>query len=184
MAGNANSGGQNAKTQSQRVLAGSYRDDRHGGHASMKHVAGRPDTPKDLAGDALAEWERMIERLELSGSLSKVDDAAVYQYCKLYAETLAVERSMASDRKLLDRLIGLSNKLDGVDLVEAMRQIASMERIFAGHVCTVRQGRMAIRQYLVEFGMTSSARGRVKMPGGADKPAGKLMSFRGGKSTA
>lgn len=182
MPGNANSGGHNAKTLGRLNASGTYREDRHGGFKNMRHVHGRPDTPKDLTGEALEEWNRMIERLESAGSLSKIDDAGVYQYCKLFAETKHAERQMIRLEKNSEKLIAASNRLDGAELVEAMKQIAAVEKVIATYHGTVRMGRMAIRQYLVEFGMTSSARGRVKLPGGGEeRPGGKLMSFRGGK---
>lgn len=182
MPGNANSGGQNAKTRRDLQAAGTYRDDRHAGFKNMKHVPGKPETPKDLSGDALDEWNRMVSRMEQTGSLSKIDDAAIYQYAKLYAETLSSERHAAKINKNIDKLVAASNRLEDADLVEAMRQITGLEKVVASYNGMVRMGRMAIRQYLVEFGMTSSARGRIKMPGAEEKQAGKLMSFRGGKT--
>lgn len=184
MPGNANSGGHNRKTLSRLSQAGTYRDDRHSGFGNMRHVHGRPDTPDDLKGVALAEWGRMVNRLEQAGSLSKIDDAAIYQYAKLFAETTEAEHHMMSSRRMVDKLVVLTNKLDGDSLVNAMREITNLERVLSNYVATVRQGRMAIRQYLVEFGMTSSSRGRVRLPQGSDKPTGKLALFRGGKDTA
>lgn len=181
MPGNANSGGHNAKTRDRLQAAGTYRDDRHAGFKNMRHVPGRPDAPKDLSGDALAEWERMLNRMQDAGSLSKIDDAAIYQYCKLFAETLEMEQRIEKLNKNIDKLVRETNRLHDEALVESMRQITNLEKIVAGYGGQIRQGRMAIRQYLVEFGMTSSARGRVKMPGGEDRPAGKLTAFRGGK---
>ncbi len=181
MPGTANSGGHNAKTVGRLMDSGGYRDDRHGDIKSPIVPQGRPDTPDDLDGESLAEWNRMIVRLERCGTLSKVDDSAVYQYAKLFAETKTVEHEHERLGKLVARLVKIADKLDGRDLVMAMSQIASLENTKSRHVIHLRSGRMAIRQYLVEFGMTPSARGRVKSASGNDRQPGKLMSFRGGK---
>lgn len=181
MPGNRNSGGARAKTVAQVQAAGTYREDRHGGFKNMRHVAGRPDMPKDLTGDAMVEWEKMVSRMEQAGSLSKIDDASIYQYAKLFAETREAEVHITKLHKVADKLIAASNKLEGAELVESMRHIAAIEKVLKDYTGTVRMGRMAIRQYLVEFGMTSSARGRIKMPNDAERTGGKLMAFRGGK---
>ena len=182
MPGTGNSGGHNAKTLDRLKNGGTYRDDRHSGFKNMRHVPGRPDAPKDLKGEALDAWDNMVSLLEMAGSLAKTDGPAIYQYAKLFAETAVCERRSDKIMKNIDKLIAESNRLDGDGLVEAMRQIANLEKIVAGYNGMVRQGRMALRQYLVEFGMTSSARGRVKLPGGGeDSRMGKLTAFRGGK---
>ena len=65
---------------------------------------GRPEPPKPLEGDALDEWTRMVERLELTGALSKVDDAAIYRYAKLFAQTEAIEVLQEQAQSTLDVL--------------------------------------------------------------------------------
>lgn len=181
MPGTGNSGGHNAKTVGRLIADGTYRDDRHAGVKNPTPPSGRPDAPRDLDGEALAEWYRMVDRLEMSGSLSKVDDSAIYQYAKLFAETKQLEKEANRTRKLADKLTKAADKLDGKDFVAALHEIAALEQLSSKHVIHLRQGRMSIRQYLVEFGMTPSSRGRVRLSDGAQKPGGKLMSFRGGK---
>ena len=70
------SGGRNAKTRQEHDLAGSTRKHRHN-FTNPTPPKIKPDPPEELEGDGLAEWDRMIGRLSVSGTLTLVDDAAV-----------------------------------------------------------------------------------------------------------
>lgn len=140
---------------------------------------GRPEPPKPLEGDALDEWNRMLDRLERSGTLSVVDDGALYQHCRLFAETEALtekQSEVGESIKILEENLG---GLQGADLVQCFQEISKMRQLEAGYDTKIRQGRMALRQYFVEFGLTPSARSRVKLP--AAPPKGKLDQFRESK---
>lgn len=163
MAGNANSGGHNKVGSQMHVLRGTFRPDRHAGHEAPEPPKGPPKSPKPLTGEALAEWKRMVARLEEAKTISIVDDAALYQYVKLFAETEGVATDNAANRKLSEELKRVAQKLDGAELVDAIGKIVELRKLLAKQTATLRQQRMAIRQYLVEFGMTPSARGRVKV---------------------
>lgn len=182
MAGTANSGGNGKKTTQALVVAGTFRNDRHGDHESPDPPKGPPEAPKDLTGDALAEWQRMVWRLEVSGTLSKVDDASIYQYACLFAETeqhvVARDEARESVKLLQENL----SDLNGADLVQCFQEISKMARLEASYSTQIRQGRMAIRQFLVEFGMTPAARSRVKLP--PSKPQSKVDQFRSMKAGA
>jgi phage terminase small subunit len=146
------------------VLQGTFRRDRHGGFETPEPPKGQPVSPKKLAGDAALEWDRMVTRLEKAGSLSIVDDAALYQYVLLFAET---EDLKAESKNLRELFAGLKRqalkKLDGAELVEAIGKIVQLQALAAKQRMQLRQQRMAIRQYLVEFGLTPVARSRVKL---------------------
>jgi P27 family predicted phage terminase small subunit len=162
------SGGRNAKTVQEHQQRGSFRDDRHGSYTNPDPPKGQPKQPKSLKGDALAEWKRMIQRMEDSGTLSKVDDAALFQYVCLFGETeaIVVQQAHTADliEKLEDAIAGTEDRpgLTEGDLVNAIREITKLKQLDAKYTSDIRQGRMAIRQYLVEFGMTPAARSRVK----------------------
>lgn len=162
MAGNSNSGGRNAKPKSMHVVQGTFRADRHAGIETPEPPVGTPEPPKPLKGDALAEWKRMIQRLSTSLTLSIVDDAVLYQYAMLFGETEAVVRDQAENRRLSDLLKKTVQKLDGTDLVQAISNIVELRKGISKQTTQLRQQRMAIRQYLVEFGQTPAARTRVK----------------------
>jgi P27 family predicted phage terminase small subunit len=183
MPGTANSGGRNAKGVQSHVLAGTFRRDRHADHTTPEPPVGTPRSPRPLQGHAKAEWTRMIRRLEHSHTLSIVDDAALYQYVQLHAETEAVQADNASTRKLSETLMLAVAKLEGAELASAVGEIVKLRQVLAKQTTQLRQQRMALRQYLVEFGMTPSARGRVKVPKAA-APKSKVDQFRAGKASA
>jgi P27 family predicted phage terminase small subunit len=160
------SGGHNKKTRKELELAGTYRKDRHE-HLPPDVPEGIPTPPRPLDGEALEEWQRMITRLTSTGALSAVDDAVLYQYCQLFAETegiaLAQAETAATVKILQENLDGLA-ELTFADLMAAAQEITKLRKLEAGYITKVRQGRMALRMLLTEFGLTPASRGRVKVP--------------------
>ena len=177
MAGNSNSGGRNAKDKKFHVLQGTFRSDRHESQDFIDPPKGAPPVPKGLSAVAKAEWERMVERLETARTLSVVDDAALYQYVRLFAETEQIIEDHAQLRKVSRDLKKLAQKLEGAELVEAIGKIVVLQQLAQKQSTQLRLGHMAIRQYLIEFGMTPSARNRVKVPKDAAPPANPLDKF-------
>ena len=117
----------------------------------------------------------MMVRLEMCGSLTKVDDATVYQYCQLYDETEKVTAQQSEARAglaILEENLGGSRhgeeKLSAADIVQLFQQIVTLQKLISKCTDQLRQGRMAIRQYLVEFGLTPASRGRIKLPAKAE----------------
>ena len=183
MPGTANSGGRNRKSAQTHVLLGTFQKCRHGDGEAPEPPVGKPEPPRPLKGEAKSEWARMVARLELSQTLSKVDDAALYQYVQLHAETESITADNTRVRSLSASLKKAIKNLDGMELVEAIDKIVSLQHIISNQVRQLRQGHMALRQYLVEFGMTPTARSRVKANGG-QKPASKIDAFRASKTGA
>ena len=163
MPGTHNSGGRNAKSRAALQLAGTFKASRHAERKTPEPPKGRPAPPKPLEGDAMAEWHAMTADLEVSGTLSVTDRMALYQYCRLYAETEEIAARgpeyAGSIQALEDTLAGLT----GAELVACFQESGKLHALRAANESKVRQGRMALRQYLVEFGMTPSARNRVKV---------------------
>lgn len=185
MAGTKNSGGHNKLPASAHVLRGTFRADRHANDATPEPPKGKPTPPMPLTGHAKAEWARMVERLSQNGTLSIVDDAALYQYVRLFDETECVREDYARLRKMSGTVMRLAKKLTGAELVDAIGKVAALEHQMSRQTIRLRQGHMAIRQYLVEFGMTPSARTRVKtLGGGAETPQSKVDRFRQAKTGA
>lgn len=60
----------------------------------------------------------------------------------------------------LPRVTGLT-RIATSELVDALGRITTLEHQIARQTVRLRQGHLAIRQYLVEFGMTPSRRGRA-----------------------
>lgn len=177
-------GGRNAKPRQLHVLKGSYRADRHAGKMTPEAPPGRPVSPKPLTGDALEEWDRMTARLELLGALSPVHDAALYQHCRLFAETEDQARRGEEYSASIAILESNLRDLEGADLLHCFQEITKMHSLRARNESKVRQGRMALRQYLVEFGVTPAAISRVSVgkPGGTadseDAVLARLLSIK------
>ena len=161
MPGTKNSGGRNAKPRSLHIRQGSFRKGRHAGRNAVELAPSVPDPPKPLEGDAKKEWGRVIACMSLSRVLSKSDGAVLYQYCQLFSETEelseARERTTASIQILEDNLSGMAKD----EMVPVFQEISKMRQLESRYAMQIRQGRMAIRQFLVEFGLTPTARTRV-----------------------
>lgn len=125
----------------------------------------------------------MVSRMEASGTLSKVDDAAIYRYAKLFAQTEAIEVLQIQAQATLDVLndnVSDFKEMDAGDRVALLGHIVQQQKIISKCTDQLRSGAMALRQYLVEFGMTPASRGRVKLP--PQKPRSKVASFRAAKA--
>lgn len=213
MPGTSSSGGRNRKSRAEHALTGTGRKDR-GTQAPATASTDVPDPPKGrpaipigLVGPALEEWNRMVVRLEAAKTLSTVDDAALYQYCCLFAETEAIVVAQRGTIALLvplvaaverwNRLVDRLEKAElattmtdealvqsiidrakyGVQIVEATAQIVQLKKLEAKYPTQLRQGHMAVRQFLVEFGMTPAARSRVQPAVDTEKPVSPLDRF-------
>lgn len=86
----------------------------------------------------------MIGRLELAQTLTVVDDAVLARYCRLHARADRLERQSARLRSAFY-----------IDHVGNPK----VHPVFA----QLRSYDQALRSYLVEFGLTPAARGRVKV---------------------
>jgi len=183
MAGTKASGGRNAKSRTMLLVEGTFRKDRHKDLATPAPPAGKPPRPKTLSGPARTEWDRMVVRLERSQTLSLVDDAALYQYAQLFAETEAIRTDRAALKELSATLMTAIQRLRVDALVDAAAEIVKLQFLLAKHTAQLRQGHMALRQYLVEFGMTPAARTRVTaQPDEAHTPLNPLDRFTKGRA--
>ena len=135
MPGTSNSGGRNAKSKRDHALAGTGRKDR-GTQTTATTSAdapeapiGRPPIPLGLVGPALEEWQRMVIRLEAAKTLSIVDDAALYQYCCLYAETEAIVVAQRGTLALLVPLVAAVERwtrlVDRLEAAEVAKTVSA-----------------------------------------------------------
>jgi len=109
----------------------------------------------------------MMWAFEDMGMLHQVDLFAVYQYSKLYAETEAVAVDQQESRdslRILKENVPALRKDHPTMLVELFQEIVTLRKLVSKSTDQLRSGRMAIRQYLVEFGLTPASRGRIKLP--------------------
>jgi len=181
--GTSSSGGRNKKSHRAHALAGTGRKDRGTVKTATSADApdppiGRPPVPIGLIGPALAEWKRMVARLEAAKTVSIVDDAALYQYCCLFAETEAIVVAHRTNAALVAKLQTAIDKLrDGEQIVRAIESIVQLKKLEVKSTAQLRQGHMAVRQYLVELGMTPAARSRVKVPDNTPVEADPFAEF-------
>ena len=152
MPGTAHSGGRNKKSTHLLVLQGTFRKDRHAGTRNPEPPEGAPAKPATLRGEAAKEWDRMIGRLEACKSLSPVDDAVLARYCKLHARAERLEAALAAEAPFFDKVT-----------VDGSGQEHVERKVHPGFA-QCRQYDLALRVYLVEFGLTPASRGRVKLP--------------------
>jgi len=155
-------GGRNAKSVQEHEMAGTFRRDRHGNGESISVPKGVPMPPVELSGEALAEWTRMVDRLQQTNVLSTVDDGVLYQYVRLYAETEALASDQSRLAATIEKLDGYIDELPPSERGSSIADLIKLRQIEARYPGQIRQGRMAQRQFLVELGMTPAARGRVK----------------------
>lgn len=160
------SGGRNSKTAEELKVHGTFNATRHTGIENPDPPEGRPKPPGKLGKIARSEWKRMIRGLSEARILSTVDAAPLYQYCQLFGETEALVADVQQMNALVEQLKGALKDVNGESLVEALSHIAKLNAQRTKHTTLIRQGRMALRVYLIEFGLTPAARSRVKIVGG------------------
>lgn len=127
----------------------------------------------------------MVASLAANRTLSTVDGHALYQYCHLWAETEELKGDYWRMRKTSSQMLKAVKGVEGVDLIKALAEVTKIEHEIGRLSVKLRQNRLAVRTYLVEFGMTPSARTRVKqVGGGAERPQSKVDQFRQQKAGA
>lgn len=162
------SGGANKKPTHLHVIQGTFRKDRHA-VPEARAPQGTPVPPRKLSVAERAEWDRMVARLQDAGTLSRLDDAALLQVVALHAEVEALRADQVRRRAMVARLEKAARDLTGEALLEATGQIAALEGLLSKGAVQLRQGHMALRAWLADFGLVPAARNRVK-PVTADAP--------------
>ena len=165
MTATSNSGGRNRKSAAAHRLSGTFRPDRHNG-VELKTPEGEPPKPESLSGAASSEWDRVIDLLKASRTLTESDGPCVAHYCELYG--------------LADRL---QRELDAMPTLVYSRSTQggeSFEPAVHPAVSQLTRIRTAARLYLSELGLTPSSRDRVpKRAAEDDMRAAKRLRFFG-----
>ncbi len=101
-----------------------------------------PEPPLDLGDDALAEWKRVTPRLLELGLVTEVDLAPLAAYCQAYGRWVDAEAQLENEGLTLTTSKGnvIQNPLLGI----------------------ANKARNDMVRFAAEFGMTPSARTRVK----------------------
>jgi P27 family predicted phage terminase small subunit len=137
----------------------------------MQPELGAPEPPAWLPAEALAEWDRIVPELEATGVLSKIDGAALAACCVCWARFVEAEDEI---------------KENGIILVQIERELADgkilISRAIKNPAVQISHAAQAqYRAWCSEFGLSPSARTRVKVPGeggahGTGKDPARLLS--------
>lgn len=109
-----------------------------------KPKAGAPKPPHFLKGEAMAEWGRVVPELDAIGLLSVVDRAAMTAYCQSWATFVAATEDINERGVMVE---GRDDTLVKNPSVQLQRDALANIKIW----CT-------------EFGLTPSARARMRLP--------------------
>lgn len=104
-----------------------------------------PPCPKHLVGEARKEWRRITKQLLALGLLTEIDRAALAGYCQAWARWVEAEEAMQKPGFQMITLTG-----NGYPVLSPWLGVANT---------ALKQ----MRSFLSEFGMTPSARVRVKV---------------------
>lgn len=134
-----------------------------------------PDAPKHLGKEASKEWKRITPLLKQLGLISGLDRAALALYCQAYGRLSELEESFAG------RVKQKTNA--GVSYVDAVFEVShsvTPSGYAQQSVLTqlIKSNREQVNRYLMHFGLSPSARGRVQpsnyvqpdLPGVESKP--------------
>jgi P27 family predicted phage terminase small subunit len=134
-------------------LRGTHRKDRHGDPAAevqFEKLTELPPPPGFLDPVGVMEWERIGPELVEKQLLTTVDMAAFTAYC------LNVARMVAAEKAINEK---------GLIVLTPFGQLQTNPA-----VSIARQAGVEVRKFCQEFGLTPSARTRVRTP---EKPAPK-----------
>jgi P27 family predicted phage terminase small subunit len=136
-------------------------------HPEPVPPSGRPEPPEHLDKVAKEEWGRICELLEGMGLLSLADGPALVVCCECYSKWLRARGEIAKH--------GLMIKTT-TDVIKKNRVVATKEflRINPAINVEVQMGRMT-KELLIEFGLTPSARSRIRSS--APRPQDALERF-------
>lgn len=170
------SGGRNAKTVEQLQREGTYDASRHDGIENPPALTGPPRPPAKLGKVARREWRRMVGILEEQKTLSRDVAGALFQYCCLFEESQEIKAQRIERAKTVELIQDSLPDLDSDQKLVAIDNITKLLTLDTKDATQIRQYRLAIRAYLVEFGATPAARSRVKQVNDS-KPAAPTSPF-------
>jgi P27 family predicted phage terminase small subunit len=117
-----------------------------------------PRCPAHLSAVARKEWRRLATPLHEMGVLSVTDRAALSAYCQSWARWVEAEEHLAKGPPLIKAPSGYVQQSPWLAI--ANKQLEIMGR------------------FMVELGLTPSARARLRVPGGTGAGAGEGMTIR------
>ncbi|WP_323768596.1 phage terminase small subunit P27 family [Marinovum sp.] len=125
-----------------------------------------PDAPDHLTDVARAEWDRIVTELTALGLLTRLDRGSLAAYCQAWGRWRTAEEALA-------RMAGRDSATEGL-----MIRTKSGNFIQNPLVGTANKAMADMLRYAAEFGMTPSARSRIRTSGheiGPDDPAAEFF---------
>jgi P27 family predicted phage terminase small subunit len=123
--------------------------------AEPKPKSTAPAMPEGLPPLAIAEWKSIVPMLSLLGVLTEVDGKALAAYCEYFAQW----------REALDEV-----RTRGITLEEPITKTFGETTEVVGYkykrnpaVSIANDAAKLMKSFLVEFGLTPSSRGRLKI---------------------
>ena len=156
--------GRKPKPTNLKLIAGTDRADRRN-DAEPKPARALPAPPAFLSDEAKAEWTRTADQLYQLGILSKIDRAALGAYCQAYGRWEQAERALA-------RMAERDAVTHGM-MIKTTNGNAVQNPLLG----TANKAMADMMRYAAEFGMTPSARARIKAEplGDEEDPAQKYF---------
>jgi phage terminase small subunit len=175
---NPHGGGNRQKSVREHEKAGTFRKERHAQLRMPEPPARRPEMPSGLSEAEQVEWDSLMTDLELQGGVTVTDAKLAQQWVKLYCETEAVAEQQGEAKAGLRVLEDNLGDVEAEDKVALFGQIVALHKTVSKCTDQLRQGRMALRQYLVEMGLTPASRGRIKLPPKDEAPKDEFAAFQ------
>lgn len=154
-----------------KVLAGNP-GKRPSGPPPPRFTQGCPGKPTWMSKEAGAEWGRIVPELEAAGLLSIADRAALAAYCQAWAELVETTK-----------VVELEGRVHKEPVQNARGEVIGYKLKAHPAVRLQRDAFNRVRQFLVEFGLSPAARGRVGVAGSgagaSDDRPNRLLSIVG-----
>jgi len=124
----------------------------------------RPEIPEHLDALARGEWDRLVPILERMGVLTEADGAALTLYCECYSKWLRARGEVQKRGLLIEVTRTVTSKRGAT--IETTGQVKANPAV----MIEIQMARL-MKEILVEFGLTPSARSRIKTndPGPRDR---------------
>lgn len=118
-----------------------------------------PSAPKHLGSEASKEWKRITPLLKELGLISGLDRAALALYCQAYGTLAELETSF--NAKVKQRVAAGAKHFDAVfDASHTVTPSGYAQQSVI--VQLIKSHREQVHRYLMHFGLSPAARGRVQ----------------------
>jgi len=154
-----------------KVIKGTFRQDRAQPNEPTPEV-GIPPAPAHLAGDALAEWQRVTPLLEACNMLAKIDLAILAMYCDAWARYLDLQRATEELGRLANQLAMMNaTTTERKQLIRTLRSVFGEIEVGEKGVMQIRALATArryaaqdVHRFAVELGLSALSRTRINLP--------------------